>query len=110
MSDLADRVQTRAWKSPDGEPRAPRSVLGCPVARVLLAYDEQASAVVPLADGRCALTGHRLVVGTVEAVRAFARRRGFKTRRVEATCRWMHRVADHLTVLAAERARNAARP
>jgi hypothetical protein len=84
-------------------------VLGCPVARVLLASDEQASAVVLLADGRCALTGHRLVVGTVEAVRAYARRRGFKARRDEATCRWMHRVADQLTVLAAERARNAAR-
>lgn len=108
MTDVADLLETRAWKTSDGDPRAPRRVLGRQVTRVLLVSDERASAVVLLADGRCALTGHRLVVGSAEAVRAYARGRAFKSRTDEATRYWLHRAADRLTALAAERERNAA--
>lgn len=79
MTDAADLLETRAWKTSDGDPSAPRRVLGRQVTTVLLVSDEPASAVVLLADGRCALTGHRLVVG-----------------------------GDRLTALAAERERNTA--
>ena len=78
MTDAADLLETRAWKTSDGDPSAPRRVLGRQVTTVLLVSDEPASAVVLLADGRCALTGHRLVGG------------------------------DRLTALAAERERNTA--
>lgn len=110
MTDVADLhlLKTRAWKTSDGDPCAPRRVLGRQVTRVLLVSDERTGSVVLLADGRCALTGHRLVVGSVEAVRAYARGRAFKSGTDEATRHWLHGAADRLTALAAERERNAA--
>jgi len=108
VTDDADIPKTRAWKASDGDPCAPWRVLGQPVTTVLLVSDERASAVVLLADGRCALTGHRLVVGSLEAVRGYARSSAFKFRADQATRHWLHSAADRLTALAAERERNAA--
>lgn len=108
MTDVTDLLETRAWKTTDGHPCSPRSVLGRQVTTVLLVSDERASALVLLADGRCALTGHRLVVGSLEAVRGYARSRAFRIRTDEAARHWLHSAADRLTALAAERERNAA--
>ena len=108
MTDVTDLLETRAWKASDGDPCAPWRVLRQPVASVLLVSDERPSAVVLLADGRCALTGHRLVVGSLEAVRGYARSSALKFRADKATRHWLHSAADRLTALAAERERIAA--
>ena len=66
---------TRPWTDEDGDPDAPDSVLGLDVIERLNTRWDVPGALVVLADGRYAVTGPHLLVGSREQVQWHARRR-----------------------------------
>ena len=66
---------TRPWSEDDGDPDAPDSVLGLDVIERLNTRWDVPGALVVLADGRYAVTGPHVLVGSREQVQWHARRR-----------------------------------
>jgi cell volume regulation protein A len=64
----------RRWTDADGDPAIPDEVLGVPVAGELLERYDRAGGLVALADGRYAVTGPLLVVGSADQVQRQARK------------------------------------
>ena len=65
----------RPWSEEDGDPAHPQSVLGVSVAEVLRTRRDSAGALVALADGRFAVTGLVVAVGSPQQVQSYCRRR-----------------------------------
>jgi potassium/hydrogen antiporter len=65
----------RPWSQEDGDPSAPESVLGVSVAELLRTRRDAPGALVALADGRFAVTGLVVAVGSPHQVQAYCRRR-----------------------------------
>jgi hypothetical protein len=66
---------TQLWAAPDEDPADPVRVGGVEVVERLLTRPDVAGAVVVLADGRLAVTGPTMVVGSPRQLERFARRR-----------------------------------
>ena len=65
----------RRWEESDGDPASPRAILGIPVVDHLRSRNDVPGALVALDDGRYALTGPLLAVGSAAQLQAHARRR-----------------------------------
>ncbi|MBJ7522307.1 MAG: potassium/proton antiporter, partial [Solirubrobacteraceae bacterium] len=65
---------SRTWRESDGDPLEPVAVLGLPVVERLRRRWDVPGAVVVLQDGRLAVTGPRIVVGSRDQVLDYARR------------------------------------
>jgi potassium/hydrogen antiporter len=65
----------RPWRESDGDASSPSEIGGQRVVERLRVRAEQPGALLILADGRYALTGSRLVIGSRDAVTQWARRR-----------------------------------
>jgi hypothetical protein len=65
----------RPWSPEDGDPAYPKQVAGTPVGRQPLTRLDRPGALVELEDGRFAVTGRVLAVGSNSGVQAVARRR-----------------------------------
>lgn len=65
---------SRPWTEADGDPLDPAAVLGLPVVERLRRRWDVPGAVVVLQDGRLAVTGPRLVVGSRDQIQNYARR------------------------------------
>jgi potassium/hydrogen antiporter len=65
----------RPWKSADGDSAAPDALLGQPVVARIRERRDAPGALVLLADGRYAVTGELLAVGSRRALIGWARRR-----------------------------------
>ncbi len=66
---------TRPWLESDGDPDAPKSVLGLDVVERLGTRWDVPGALVVLSDGRYAVSGPHLLVGSREQLQWHARRR-----------------------------------
>lgn len=65
---------SRPWRDSDGDPLEPAAVLGLPVIERLRRRWDVPGALVVLQDGRLAVTGPRLVVGSRDQLQDYARR------------------------------------
>jgi cell volume regulation protein A len=72
--ELRDVVAT-AWTAGDGDPADPELVSGALVVERLRTRRDRRGALVRLEDGRYAVTGATLAVGTAEILRRYARQR-----------------------------------
>lgn len=63
------------WKAVEGDPASPRVVVGVPVIDVVLSRPDIAGALLSLADGRYAITGRLVAVGSARQLKRYARRR-----------------------------------
>jgi cell volume regulation protein A len=66
---------TRPWSEADGDPDSPQQVLGLEVVQRLGTRWDVPGALVALEDGRYAVTGPHISVGSREHIQWFARRR-----------------------------------
>jgi cell volume regulation protein A len=66
---------TRPWKAVEGDPASPSNVVGVPVVDVVLSRADIAGALLSLADGRYAITGNLVAVGSARQLKRYARRR-----------------------------------
>jgi cell volume regulation protein A len=82
---------TRPWTAEHGDPADPDLIAGVPVVELLLGRRDTPSALVALEDGRYALSGATLVLGSRGLVRRYARRR-LRVARTEAEKRWWEAV------------------
>ena len=82
---------TRPWTAEHGDPADPDLIAGVPVVELLLGRRDTPSALVALEDGRYALSGATLVLGSRGLVRRYARRR-LPIARTEAEKRWWEAV------------------
>ena len=82
---------TRPWGEADGDPDAPASVLGLDVIERLNTRWDVPGALVVLADGRYAVTGPHVLVGSREQVQWHARRR-LRTSKTDAERAWWQEV------------------
>ncbi|MEN3311929.1 MAG: potassium/hydrogen antiporter [Actinomycetota bacterium] len=73
--DGAEPLLTEAWQARDGDPSDPDLIAGTPVIERLRMREDAGGALVALEDGRYAVTGTSVAVGTAELVRRYARRR-----------------------------------
>lgn len=71
---------SRPWREADGDPLECAAVLGIPVVEKLRRRWDVDGAVYVLQDGRLAVTGPRLVVGSREQIQNYARRMLRQTR------------------------------
>jgi potassium/hydrogen antiporter len=62
----------RPWRTMDGDPARPRFAAGMPVVELLRSRHDQPGSVVALDDGRYAVTGSLLIVGSARQVRGQA--------------------------------------
>lgn len=62
------------WKSVEGDPASPRFVVGVPVVDVVLSRSDIPGALLSLADGRYAITGRLVAVGSARQLKRYARR------------------------------------
>ena len=67
---------SRSWLDEDGDPGRPQTVLGVPVTERLGTRRDAPGALVQLVDGRYALTGAVLAVGSRRQLERYLRRRG----------------------------------
>lgn len=65
---------SRPWRDVDGDPLEPVAVAGLPVVERLRRRWDVPGAIVVLQDGRLAVTGPRLVIGSRGQVQSYARR------------------------------------
>ncbi|MGI9020240.1 MAG: potassium/proton antiporter [Solirubrobacterales bacterium] len=65
----------RRWEEGDGDPAHPRGVLGIPVVDQLRSRQDRPGALLVLDDGRYAVSGPLLAVGSATQVQAHARKR-----------------------------------
>jgi cell volume regulation protein A len=63
------------WKSVEGDPASPSVVVGVPVKEVVLSRPDIAGALLSLVDGRYAITGRLVAVGSARQLKRYARRR-----------------------------------
>lgn len=63
------------WKAPEGDPASLSVVVGVPVTVVVLSRSDIAGALLSLADGRYAITGRLVAVGSARQLKRYARRR-----------------------------------
>jgi cell volume regulation protein A len=82
---------TRPWTEQDGDPDAPETVLGLDVIERLNTRWDVPGALVVLADGRYAVTGPHVLVGSREQVQWHARRR-LRTSKTDAERAWWQEV------------------
>jgi cell volume regulation protein A len=82
---------TRPWSDEDGDPDAPVSVLGLDVVERLNTRWDVPGALVVLADGRYAVTGPHVLVGSREQLQWHARRR-LRTAKTDAERAWWQEV------------------
>ena len=87
----------RRWEESDGDPARPRSVVGLPVVDHLRSRNDVPGALVALDDGRYALTGPLLAVGSAAQLQAHARRRAGLTDS-DAERAWWQEVIGALAV------------
>jgi cell volume regulation protein A len=87
---------SRRWnEDEDGDPGYPREIGGVPVRQHLRTRRDSRGALVSLTDGRYAVTGPTLAVGSARQVQAYARRR--LTRETDDTTRaWWQEVIGAL--------------
>jgi cell volume regulation protein A len=72
---LAEPLATEPWEEPDGDPSDPDLVSGTLVVERLRTRRDAGGALVALEDGRYAVTGTSVAIGTAELVGRYARRR-----------------------------------
>jgi potassium/hydrogen antiporter len=65
----------RRWEDGDGDPAHPRAVAGVPVVEHMRSRHDVQGALVALDDGRYAVTGPLLAVGSARQIQAHARKR-----------------------------------
>ncbi len=82
---------TRPWTDADGDPDAPEVVLGLGVIERLNTRWDVPGALVVLADGRYAVTGPHVLVGSREQLQWHARRR-LRTAQTDAERAWWQEV------------------
>ncbi|MEA2157306.1 MAG: potassium/hydrogen antiporter [Solirubrobacteraceae bacterium] len=82
---------TRPWAEADGDPDAPAAVLGLDVVERLNTRWDVPGALVVLADGRYAVTGPHVLVGSREQLQWHARRR-LRTAKTDAERAWWQEV------------------
>jgi cell volume regulation protein A len=82
---------TRPWMEADGDPDAPVTVLGLDVVERLNTRWDVPGALVVLADGRYAVTGPHVLVGSREQLQWHARRR-LRTSKTDAERAWWQEV------------------
>lgn len=87
----------RRWKPADGDRSIPDEVLGVRVAAELLERYDTAGSLVVLADGRYAVTGPQLVVGSAVQVQRQARR-AIHRARSDAERMWWREVIGALAL------------
>jgi cell volume regulation protein A len=90
-STSAPIFTTRPWTEADGDPDAPELVLGLDVIERLNTRWDVPGALVVLADGRYAVTGPHVLVGSREQVQWHARRR-LRTCKSDAERAWWQEV------------------
>jgi cell volume regulation protein A len=66
---------SRPWREEDGRPDSPRTVQGAAVVEQLRTRRDRPGALVSLADGRFAITGPTLAVGSPSHLQRYARQR-----------------------------------
>jgi len=86
---------TQLWSIRHDDPAEPREVDGTNVSRRLATREGVAGALVELDDGRCAVTGPSMAVGSARQINRYARRRLEDTNDVAET-RWWAGVLDAL--------------
>jgi potassium/hydrogen antiporter len=80
---------SRRWnEDADGDPGYPREIAGVPVRQHLRTRRDSRGALVSLTDGRYAVTGPTLAVGSARQVQAYARRRLTRERDDTARAWW----------------------
>jgi hypothetical protein len=80
---------SRRWhEEEDGDPGYPRKIGGVPVRQHLRTRRDRRGALVSLTDGRYAVTGPTLAVGSARQVQAYARRRLTRERDDTARAWW----------------------
>jgi cell volume regulation protein A len=73
--DGAEPLLTEPWEDRDGDPSDPDLIAGTPVIERLRERVDAGGALVALEDGRYAVTGASVAVGSAELVGRYARRR-----------------------------------
>jgi len=73
--DGAEPLLTEPWEDRDGDPSDPDLIAGTPVIERLRERVDTGGALVALEDGRYAVTGASVAVGSAELVGRYARRR-----------------------------------
>jgi cell volume regulation protein A len=73
--DIAEPLLTEPWEDRDGDPSDPDLIAGTPVIERLRERVDTGGALVALEDGRYAVTGASVAVGSAELVGRYARRR-----------------------------------
>ena len=73
--DRAEPLLTEPWEDRDGDPSDPDLIAGTPVIERLRERVDTGGALVALEDGRYAVTGASVAVGSAELVGRYARRR-----------------------------------
>ncbi len=68
-------ASSRPWRAGDDDPGYPRQVAETPVTEQLLTRIDEPGALVALADGRYAVTGPIVAIGSANALQEIARRR-----------------------------------
>lgn len=82
---------TRRWHEDLGDPARPTEVMGVPVIERMRTRRDTRGALVALADGRFAVTGPTLAVGSAADLQRYARRR-LEAARTEAERGWWQEV------------------
>jgi potassium/hydrogen antiporter len=77
--DSAEPLLTEPWEDRDGDPSDPDLIAGTPVIERLRERVDAGGALVALEDGRYAVTGASVAVGSAELVGRYARRRRAST-------------------------------
>ncbi len=83
------------WSAEDGDPRDPGELAGVAVREVICTRDEPPAALLMLADGRYAITGDRLAVGSARQLKLYVRRQ-LRRRGSEAERAWFEAIAYEL--------------
>jgi potassium/hydrogen antiporter len=66
---------TKQWDAGEGDPGAPETVAGVRVVEHMRTRRDQAGALVALEDGRYAITGATVAIGSPQQLQAYGRRR-----------------------------------
>jgi cell volume regulation protein A len=90
-STSAPIFTTRPWMESDGDPDAPEAVLGLDIIERLNTRWDVPGALVVLADGRYAVTGPHVLVGSREQLQWHARRR-LRAAKTDAERAWWQEV------------------
>lgn len=83
------------WSVGHGDPRDPGELAGAAIDEVICIRDDPPAALVALADGRYAVTGRLLAVGSPRQLKRYVRRQLGRARS-EAERVWYREIADHL--------------